>query len=363
MNEDAVGKSQTGEGSSDHQCSCAAKIGFLLCRIIVPTWLLAGAIFKLAELNPNLLPPPVIWTSGQIGGALGQDPGVWLGFSMRFIIGTELMLVGFMYFVPRISRLAAGGVLGLFVIILLIVLGQGYDPDKGIASLLSGSCGCFGSAGPPPIVMLLIDGLLLLGVLFFRPPQCGVKTRIAPIAAALSILVGYTVAYIVPERTYANPDNTNSGSQTDTDGWPLPPAQYEGYYYPQFQEWPGRKLSSIPFMHLLPRPLPEGFDEGAWLVVFYRADCEHCQELFLMNFSDAQLPAPTLAVGIPDYHPESALEFLCDACLVTELPSGPDYLVQTPVIVRLMDGVVTCTSDGSSDDEAIEGCIHGNTAE
>ena len=103
MNEDVAGKSEALTGTSPHQCRAAGTIGFLLCRILVPTWLLAGAIFKLAEMNPNLLPPSVIWTSGRIGAAIGQDPVIWLGFSMRFIIGTELMLAGFMYFVPRVS--------------------------------------------------------------------------------------------------------------------------------------------------------------------------------------------------------------------------------------------------------------------
>ena len=353
--------------------TAASVIGFLLCRIIVPSWVLAGAIYKLAELNPNLLPPPVLWTSNQIGTLLGQDPTTWLGFSMRFIIGTEIMLAGLMYFVPRVSRLAAGGVLTLFVVILVLVLAQGYDGEKGISSLLSGQCGCFGSAGPPPIVMLLIDGLLLLGVLFFRAPQRPVRS--APIAVALSVLVAFTVAFIIPDQQVANPTANGTpandvtgedGSpvlQTDAQGWPLPPAMLEGYYVPQFNDWTGKTLSSIPFMHLLPRPLPEGFNEGTWLLVFYRADCEHCQELFLIHFSDPELPVPTLAIGIPDYQPEGALEFLCDGCLVTELPAGTDYLIQTPAIIRVEDGVVTCAVDGSNDESEIEACIYGSGGE
>ena len=68
---------------SGTRCPTTAVIGVLLCRVIVPAWVLAGAIFKLAEMNPNLLPPPVLSTTGWIGSSLGQDPVVWLGFSMR----------------------------------------------------------------------------------------------------------------------------------------------------------------------------------------------------------------------------------------------------------------------------------------
>jgi hypothetical protein len=346
--------------------STANMIGMLLCRIIVPAWLLAGAIFKLAELNPNLLPPPVLDTSNWIGAALGQDPVTWLGFSMRWIIGAEIMLVGIMFFVSSLARQVAIAILVLFVIILLTLMFQGYDADKGLSSLLSGQCGCFGSAGPPPSVMLLIDGLLLIGVLVFSPGRSSRKGGAARLAIILSAIVGYVIAFSVPDRVIANPvGETNVVDapevMLDAQGWPLPPAQLDGYYFPQFAEWPGKRLSSIPFAQILPRPLPSNFNKGDWLVIYYRADCEHCQEMFLTYLSDPVLETPTLAVGIPDYVPEAALEFLCDGCSVTELPGvPPDYVIQTPVIVRMSDGIVTCVADGSADDDAIENCIYGN---
>ena len=42
-----------------------------------------------------------------------------------------------------------------------------------------------------------------------------------------------------------------------------------------------------------------------------------------------------------------------------ELPSGPSYLIQTPVVIRLEDGVITCIADGSGSDEDAEQCIYG----
>jgi cytochrome c oxidase subunit IV len=352
-------------------CSTVATIGFILCRIVVPAWLLAGAIFKLAELNPNLLPPPVLSTSSWIGSLLGQDPVSWLDFSMRLIIGTEIMLAGFMFFVPRLARAIAIAVLSLFVVILVTLMVQGYDADKGLASLFSGQCGCFGSAGPPPSMMLLIDGLLLLGVLFFGSGcRKGAGAFLPPAVIIPSIIVGFGIAFLVPDRTVdmtgGEPTPVVEGGKpaVDEQGWPLAPDQLDGYYFPQFGDWNGKTLSTIPFAQLLPRPLPEGFNEGDWLLVYYRADCEHCQEMFLTHFSDSELATPTLAIGIPDYVPEAALEFLCDACEITELPGvPPEYVVQTPVIVRVQDGVVTCTADGSADEDQLEACIYGTSQE
>lgn len=338
-------------------CTPCERIGTFVIRFIIPAWLLAGAIFKLTEFNPNLLPPVVLDVLGTFGKALGTDPVAWLDFSIRAIIVVEVMLAAAMFFIGRIAKPVAIAVLSMFVVILVITIGQGYDNEKGIASIFSGSCGCFGSAGPPPIVMLGLDGALLLAAIFMRTRRCTCKTGVVLFTSMT--LAGAILAFAL-HRTSAE---VRVDPPLDQQAWPLAPNTLQSFYYPQFAEWPGESLKSLPFAHLLPRPLPDGFDEGEWLLVFYRADCEHCQELFLMYFSDTTLPARTLAVGIPDYDPAGALEFLCDACIVTELPSGTDYLVQTPVIVRVVDGEVVCAIDGSNDEATIEACIFGETGD
>lgn len=337
-------------------------VAAILCRLLVPSWLLAGAVYKLLELNPNLLPPPVISTSTWIGSMIGQDPQTWLGVSMRLMIATEITLAGVMYFAPRFSRIIAVGILALFVIILATVMIQGYDATKGLSSLLSGTCGCFGSSGPPPWAMLLIDATMLIAVIAAGPLHRRGCTKLTPVMILISAAIGFTLAFTAGAgQTAPDPSDDNVPVQLDENGWPPQPTTFEPYYFPQFEEWNGKELSTIPFAHLLPRPLPEGFNTGDRLIVYYRADCEHCQEMFLTYFSDMELATPTLAVGLPDYAPEAALEFLCTACDVTELPGvPPEYVIQTPVIVRLQDGVVTCVADGSADEQAFENCIIGS---
>ena len=43
---------------------------FYICRLAVPLWLLAGAIYKLIERNPKLLPPPVFSVVQSMDGFL-----------------------------------------------------------------------------------------------------------------------------------------------------------------------------------------------------------------------------------------------------------------------------------------------------
>ena len=352
--------------------STSGVIGLIACRLVVPLWVLTGAIFKLNELDWKLLPPPVRSTCEWVGSGLGQDPDLWLGFSMRFLIGTELMLVGLMFASTRLARPIAAAILSLFIVILITVLDQGYDSEKGLKSLVGGDCGCFGSAGPPASVMLLIDALLLGCVLIFKPrAESGRGPGYLVAAFIISVVIGYTVAYVVPEKTIQNTSqgelnperpagrSTETTAELDSNGWPLPPATLKSNYYPRFNTWLGLRMRDQEVAQLLPRPIPLDLDQGEKLVVFYRGDCDHCQELFLTHFSDQELPIPTLAIDVMDYAPEGLLEFYCDGCATIELPSGPSYLIQTPVVIRLEDGVITCIADGSGSDEDAEQCIYG----
>lgn len=331
--------------------------GTILCRVVVPTWLLAGAVFKLMELDWKLLPPPVRSFSGTIGEWLGRDPEMWLDFTMRFIIGSELVLAVLMIASARLARPIAMFVLSLFVLILTIVLGQGYDSEVGLSSLFSGDCGCFGSSGPPPIVMIAIDATLLVLTIFLRPTQG--RARLQPVIIGICILA-FIPPFVIPERTLQNEESTSPATtELDENGWELPPATLKPNYFPQFQEWLGQPLKDQELARLLPRPLPAGVATGDQLVIFYRGDCDHCQEMFLTYFSAPELETPVLAVDVMDYDLSGSLEFYCDACTVTELPSGPSYLIQTPVVLRLEDGIITCVGDGASTDEEIESCIYG----
>jgi hypothetical protein len=145
----------------------------------------------------------------------------------------------------------------------------------------------------------------------------------------------------------------------DENGWPLPPSTLKPNYFPQFQEWLGDHMMEQELAQLLPRPLPPGISNGEQLIIFYRGDCDHCQEMFLTYFSAPELETPVLAVDVMDYDVAGGLEFYCDACDVAELPTGPSYLIQTPVVLRLENGIITCVGDGTNSDAEIESCIYG----
>ena len=126
----------------------------VICRGLVPAWLLAGAAIKLQERSPMLLPSPVRDALKSIATSMGKggeaEFASFLDLALRIIVSGEFALAAAMVLLPRLSRPIAMAMLSLFVVILLTVVARG-----------EASCGCFGSKGPPPWAVLIGDTLLL----------------------------------------------------------------------------------------------------------------------------------------------------------------------------------------------------------
>jgi hypothetical protein len=102
--------------------------------------------------------------------------------------------------------------------------------------------------------------------------------------------------------------------------------------------------------------VPADFLTGRWIIVFYREDCDHCQELLTTYFS-GKLPVRTLAVAIPDADPNNLLDNPCDECVKVSLVKGPNYVIGTPVIVAINNGVIECVVVDAEDMAALEACL------
>ena len=110
-----------------------ARIGQILSRVVVPAWVLTGALIKLTETTPKLLPPKTILP---VADKLGID----LYFLLALLIGLEFMLIAVMLCVSKLARPVAIFTLSLFCLILLGEIAQGNLT----------SCGCLGNIKVPP---------------------------------------------------------------------------------------------------------------------------------------------------------------------------------------------------------------------
>lgn len=339
-------------------------IGTLLVRILVPLWVVAGASVKLYTLNPKLLPEPVLLVVRDSARLFGvTDLNWWLGFSLRSMIGVEIMLALVMFASPRLARFAASFILTVFLAVLVATMAMAANRD-GISAIWSGSCGCFGSVSPPPLGMFAIDALLLLGVIFLRPIQeAAIPTRFGSVLAAAAIGFGLafsvpspkitiTVPAVPPPVDTADGDVTATPDVTQAVGWGPAPTEIEPFYVADFASWVGTPLSSQPLAKLISRPLPEWIDTDRFHLVLYREDCEHCHTLLEDHFL-GPLDTPAIAVAVQDIDPANALAMPCDECLLHTLPEGPQYVISTPILMTIEGGTVLAVCEDSEDQAAV----------
>lgn len=301
----------------------------VLARVVVPLWLFIGAVLKLIDLSPTYLPAAII----KLSGGLGVD----LMFVLRFVIAAELVVVGVMVLLPPLARWTGIAVLVLFLPVLI-----------GDLLLGASSCGCFGAVAISPWITLVTDVTFLLGL-----SVCGRGEPRLALTSSLPtwrvVLAGvWAMGAVVLSfgiRASQHPVAASAGADSSISQVEAAlPA--DGYYLPDYQAWLGRSFLELEIASWA-EGLPEDIASGSQYVLFYRKDCEHCHQLMELYFS-GPLAVPTTAIAVPErggFPTENILPFPCLECRTAELPSGVDWFLQTPVLVRLLDGRVECVSE------------------
>ncbi|MFM7259599.1 MAG: hypothetical protein ACKO3W_03250 [bacterium] len=157
-----------------------------------------------------------------------------------------------------------------------------------------------------------------------------------------------------PTATPPTPTDTKPAAT-----WPGPPSTLKSFYVAEFGDAVGKPLASLPIALLMENKLPANFLQGRWIVVFFREDCDHCYELLSTHFT-GKLKYPTLTVAIPDADPNGILGNPCDECAKVSLLKGPNYVIATPVVLAINDGVVECVVENVDDMAALEACLKFN---
>lgn len=355
--------------------SPAHTVGLLLLHVGTAAWIGYGAFKKAVEFNPLLLPPPIRDTLMAVVNATSIDAGVFFEWALRAIIGAEVF-IALAILLTRWARQIAILTLGFFCIILLIAMVQAGLKD-GLKEALTGSCGCFGEAGLPASVMLLVDGILLASAIVLVRAD-SVRGRVP---LWLPAIVGLVAVFAVVKPTVENPDAVGGGASTSGQGsnqggggdtgaagvapatgigspWPSAPAKYEVTYFPKWAEWIGKPFRDQKLALAIERPLPDDIEKGDWIVVFSRPDCENCQALYREHFAEPRKER-VLKVSILDTTGKT-LPMPCEGCESTQLfrvrageqGRTPNYMITAPSLIRLKDGIVTAyCSDAEKADE------------
>ncbi|HJN80514.1 MAG: hypothetical protein QF781_09015 [Phycisphaerales bacterium] len=320
----------------------AGWMGLVLVRFLVPLWVLAGATTKLVERSPKLLPE-------HLRGLL-ENIGLDLHIALSIFLTIEFAAIAVMVLVPRLARITAVFMLGVFSLVLL------YEIFNGNVT----SCGCLGSISPPPWLMLSIDlGLLILvAALPVRPLQLASERVAWGLATILAVALGIvSFTRVVGGATGVRIIIEPSSNEVN----PPQTAQLPAYYSLDTSDWPGQRTEDIDLISWIPN-LPDSINDGQQYLILYSRTCEHCHELLLEHFS-FDPPAPTTLVAIPEsvdgFIEDGQLENPCIDCAELDMPVGVDWLMTPPVVIAIEDGVIRCAQE--AEDGMMPQCLpwHG----
>jgi hypothetical protein len=217
--------------------------------------------------------------------------------------------------------------------------------------------------------MLAIDLTLLIGLCVLRPrgrrlPPAELGRKVGYVMF-VPVLLGVGIAFGVPDRAAvtlevddtATPVVITTPVVTATTAWPPMPATAKPWYAPEFESWKGQRLDAQELMLLVQRPLPANLNVGRHHIVFMRDDCDHCHELLNSYFS-GPLTTPTTTISIPDATGE-LLENPCDQCSkATFPPKDINYILSTPVLLTVEDGVVIGICTNSEDATLVRAALN-----
>ena len=275
--------------------------GFALSASVL--WLLTGALYKLFDGSPNDLPPSLV-----------ERSPFDMFDTFRYAILIELSVVGLVLTVPRLGWVLLAGTFATFLAILVPLAMEGAD-----------SCGCFGSTLTiKPWMMMLVDGALLLLLLFSKPwrlpkesglgfaafvpflvlsiaaPMAKLErpklpTVVKPVAGSTDVTDGQEQPPVDdgasdPTAEVDHPNAAGTEPEADITEPPLPveveqptvevvePAEPElpEFYELRWQEWDGKDFYETDIASFADQ------SQGAVLpkshVIVYRQTCEVCQK-------------------------------------------------------------------------------------
>ena len=300
-------------------------IGAVLIRLVVPAWIIFGALQKATGGTPKSLPRSIL------------DAGSTLGVTDHFLllatlVSIEFVFVAFMLFSPKLAKPAGIVMLGTFLVVLCVEM-FGYGNYE--------SCGCFGEKSLSPMAMFAIDFTLLLGIIFI--PQR--KSTCSRNCWNWRLVLVPTFALLATLFTFTTVMGNKPSDSTSTENPSLPPLPAS--WYPQnISNWLDKPVDEIPLFDWV-KEWPTDIRQGKQYIIFYSLTCDHCEALLWEYF---EFPAfPTTLVAIPQstdgFNYDGAFDNPCQDCQKTELRIGVDWIIGAPLVVALENGIVKCATE------------------
>jgi hypothetical protein len=279
-------------------------------RWVVGWLLVAAAVLKAAQLVSE---PAIVLTSPLGGSFLPVQVGIEFGFGLLVLSGNYWQQVR-------------------WVAVLLFTGFAAYSLSLALGG--AASCGCFGPLKIHPWWTFALDGAVVAGLLFsirhWRTEDQATDRqwhtsliRRRAISAAILGASGLCVALLV---RYAD---TRTASADDL------LSEAGGLVIVEPEKWIGKPLPFTDWIDL-------DLSTGDWIVFLHRHDCPACQEA-LPRYEELALQSTSERVAIVEVPPYGDSTPYNDETHA-RLNNARDWFVQTPVEIRLSDGVITASS-------------------
>lgn len=287
----------------------------LLVAAILTTWAIVISLGVTAAFPQ--------WLLG-VATATGADPSI----ALRILTGLLVCIAGMIVVLGRqgrgLARLAAIGL--LFNAIAQATHLWRRDAD---------------AAGGWWLVLATgLAGALLVACTTRRtPPPSGsrrVRPGLAGIGIAASLVIGAAIAanleLTVPRALIES--TTYSGSRVVEDL--------------ATESWMNLPIEETELLAHLPQIKPLS-DSQSTLIAFYRPECSSCHAFFDDELGEPP-PARTIAIRVPAAEGVDVADtdlpedVSCRSCIRLTLPEGPIWIVETPTVVLVEQGMVTCVA-------------------
>lgn len=285
-------------------------------------WILVGALFKLLYGTPLDLPPMV------------RAVPLEIGLVYKLAIGIELAITAVAFFRPRLGWWLVALQYVAFGVVLAPLVWEGAE-----------SCGCFGSSGPKPSTMAIIDGALLALMLASRPWR--LRSRGLP-TAALAPLCAVLLAVPWPFDRSVTAPPPDDGKSPMAKGWASLP----------IEDWVGKTIYDTPLADLLVEDVGTLPTDGVW--VLWRWQCSHCADHLEQMVREPPDALFITLVRVPeklDSDENGVVYFMPEGPHVVHasLTDKVEYVLETPGELWLEGGVIVSAREGADAADDTEG--------
>lgn len=195
-----------------------------------------------------------------------------------------------------------------------------------------------------PALSLVVSGTLLWAMLRTQPGESSARRGLSPAWTALGLIALATVAGGIAGRA-TDPNRPDPAAMKAAETAPRV-VNIDLDMHP----YVGRRVEETPLANYLPS-LPALVRGKTTFVVFSMPNCNACQSIYRQFFSMPRLEQVFKveippADGVPNFSSgEDTDPVECVGCETLALAPGPNYLVATPMVVKIEESVVTCVSD------------------